>query len=98
LRSMQLRAAGEHHERVVLLSPRLLYDLISPREQRGWHIEPEGLRGLQVYHQLVFGRRLHRKVGGLLAPEDTIHVVGCSGIIAEDVRSICDIKPPCETK
>jgi hypothetical protein len=37
----------------------LLNDLISPREQRGRHIEPEGLRGLQVDHQLVFGRRLH---------------------------------------
>jgi hypothetical protein len=26
----------------------LLYDLIGPREQRGGHIVPEGLRGLQV--------------------------------------------------
>jgi hypothetical protein len=42
----------------------LLNDLISPRKQRGRHIEPEGLRGLQVDHQLVFGRRLHREIGG----------------------------------
>ena len=45
-------------------APLLLYDLISPCEQRGRHIEPEGLRGLQVDHQLVFSRRLHREVGG----------------------------------
>src|ERR1700730_6490747 len=41
---------------------RLLYDLISSREQRGRHIEPEGLRGLQVDHQLVLGRRLHWEI------------------------------------
>ena len=34
---------------------RLLYNLISPREQRGGHIEPKGLRGLQVDHQLWTG-------------------------------------------
>jgi hypothetical protein len=43
---------------------RLLNDLISPREERGWHIEPEDPRGLQVDHQLVAGRRLYREVGG----------------------------------
>ena len=48
----------------LLSALRLLYDLISPREERGRHIEPEGLRGLQVDHQLVFRRRLHREVGG----------------------------------
>src|SRR6202048_3502687 len=54
----------------------LLNDLISPRKQRGRHIEPEGLRGFQVNHQLVFGRRLDREVGGLLALEDAIDVAG----------------------
>jgi hypothetical protein len=31
----------------------LLYDLISSREERRGHIEPEGLRGLQVDHRKV---------------------------------------------
>src|ERR1700730_910102 len=55
-------------------SPRLLYDLISPREQRGGHIEPEDLRGLQVDHQLVLGRLLNRQVPGVGATKDAIHV------------------------
>jgi hypothetical protein len=45
----------------------LLYDLISSREQRGRYIEPEGLRGLEVRHQLVLGRGLHWEIGGFLA-------------------------------
>jgi hypothetical protein len=51
---------------------RLLNDLISPREQRGRHIEPKGLRGLQVDHQRVTGRRLHWEVSGLLASKDVV--------------------------
>jgi hypothetical protein len=55
---------------MVLLSPRLLDDLISSREERGRHIEPERLRGLEVDQQFVAGWRLHRKVCGLLASEE----------------------------
>ena len=74
--AMQFRVAGAARpRRVALLSPpRLLYDLISPREERRGHIEPEGLRGLQVDHQLVSDRCLHGEVGRLLASEDAIHV------------------------
>ena len=43
---------------------RLLNDLISPRKERGRHIEPEGFRGLHVDHQLVARRCLDREVGG----------------------------------
>ena len=38
-------------DRTSLRLAHLLYDLISPREERGRHVEPEGLRGLQVDHQ-----------------------------------------------
>jgi hypothetical protein len=34
------------------------------------------LGGLEVDHQLVLGRRLHRKVSRFLAPEDAIDVSG----------------------
>jgi hypothetical protein len=57
-------------------APLLLYDLISPREQRRRHIEPEGLRGLQVDHQLVSGRGLNWKIARLLAFENAIDVGG----------------------
>ena len=58
-----------------------LDDLISSREQRRRHIEPEGLGGLQVDHQLVLGRRLHREVGGLLASKDAVNVGCCAAIL-----------------
>jgi hypothetical protein len=37
------------------------------------------LRGLEVDHQLIFGRRLHRQVGRLLALEDAIDLAGWRG-------------------
>jgi hypothetical protein len=40
------------------------------------HFETENLRGLEVDHQLVPGRRLHRQVGGFLALEDAIDIPG----------------------
>jgi hypothetical protein len=66
---------------------RLLNDLISPREERGGHIEPEGLRGLQVDHQLVAGRRLHREVGGLRPLQDAVHVFGCLSVLVDEISS-----------
>src|SRR5262245_50179010 len=54
----------------------LLDHLVGLRQQRGRHGEPECFRRLQVDDQLVFGRRLHRKVNWLLAPEDAINVRG----------------------
>jgi hypothetical protein len=45
-----------------------LFDyLVSTREQRRRHVEAYCLRSLKVDDKLVFGRRLHRKVGRLLA-------------------------------
>jgi hypothetical protein len=69
---------------------RLLYDLISPREQRGRHIKPEGLRGPQVQHQFVLGRRLHWEVGGLVAFEDAIDVAGRAPVRVDQIRPIGD--------
>ena len=48
--------------------------LVGAGEYRRRHDEAERLRGLEIDHQLVLGRRLHRKVGGLLALQDTINV------------------------
>src|SRR5262245_16626859 len=38
------------------------------------HVEAERLGGLQVEHELKLGRLLHRKVGGVGAFEDAVHV------------------------
>jgi hypothetical protein len=45
-----------------------LFDhLVGARKQCWRHGEAERLGGLEVDHQVVLGRRLHRKVRGLLA-------------------------------
>jgi hypothetical protein len=47
-------------------NPRLLDDLVGTRKNRRRHLDAEGLGSLQIDHQFVFGRRLHRKVGRFL--------------------------------
>ena len=52
-----------------------LFDhLVGARKQRRRHSKAERLGGLQVDHQFVFGRCLHRQVSGLLAFKDAIDV------------------------
>src|SRR6516225_11670240 len=48
--------------------------LVCARKHRCGKVEAERFRGLEVDHQLVLGRRLHRKVGGFLALEDAIDI------------------------
>ena len=52
------------------------------------HVEAERLGGLEIDHQLVLGRRLHRQVGRLLAPEDTIDVAGRAAVLVEVVEAV----------
>ena len=41
--------------------------LVGAGEERGRDREAEGLRGLEIDHQLELGRLLHGQIGGLLA-------------------------------
>ena len=54
------------------------------------HVEAERLGCLEIDHQLVLGRRLHRQVGGLLAPEDAIDVGGGAPVLVTQFRPIGD--------
>src|SRR5262245_2173759 len=50
--------------------------------------ETERLGGREVDHQFVPGRRLHRQVGWLLAPEDAIHIRSCATVEIDCRRSV----------
>src|SRR5437868_5919369 len=55
-----------------------------------WHVKPERLRGPEVDYQLIFGRRLHRQIGRLLALEDAIDVARCEPPLVHRNRPIGD--------
>jgi hypothetical protein len=54
------------------------------------HFEAKRLGGLEVDHQLVLRRRLHRQVGGLLALEDAIDVSSRAAVLIDQIRPIGD--------
>ena len=56
----------------------------------GGTVEAERLGSLEVDHQFVLGRRLHRQVGGLLALEDAIDVAGGLPVLVDVIGPIGD--------
>src|ERR1700722_3462528 len=57
--------------------------LIGGHEQSLWHFDAECLGGPEVDYQLVFGRRLHRQIGGLVTAQDAIDVAGCAAVLVD---------------
>ena len=68
----------------------LLDHLIGTGKHRCRQVEAERLGRLEVDHKLVLGRRLHRKVGGLLALEDAVDVAGRAPILVDLISPIGD--------
>jgi hypothetical protein len=67
------RRATEQRDEV---APFSLDHVVSAQRKCRRDTQPERVRGLEVDHQFVLGRRLNRKFAGFLAPQDTIDV-GC---------------------
>ena len=64
--------------------------LVGEREQRRRHGNAERLGSLEIDDQLVLGRLLYRKIGGLLAPEDAIDIAGGSAMLIEEIGAVGD--------
>src|SRR5262245_56670053 len=64
--------------------------LVGASEQRRRDVKTERLRGLEVDHQLVFGRGLHRKISRLLSFENAIDIGGRLSVLLDLIGSIGD--------
>src|SRR5262245_4108177 len=68
----------------------LFDDRVSSGEHGRRNCEAQCLSGFKIDHQLVLGRRLHRKVGGLLALEDAIDIGGRLPVRGDSVGAVRD--------
>src|SRR5262249_18494673 len=66
----------------------LFNHLVGAGEHGCWNVYAERLCSFEVDYQLVFGRRLHRKVGGLLAFENAINIAGGAAELIDIVGAV----------
>src|SRR5215203_66587 len=104
LQNLRAKCGTRSSQQALTRPPAASFDhLVSATEKRGRHRQTEGLRGLEVDDQLVFGWRLDRKISWLLALEDAIDVACPTPVLIRVVRSIGDQaaagdKVACEVK
>ena len=68
----------------------LFNHIVCGGEQRLRYIEPKRLGGLEVDHEFVLGRRLHRQVGRLLTSENAIDIAGRAAVLVGLIGSVGD--------
>ena len=54
------------------------------------HVDAERLGGLEVDHQFVLGRRLHRQVGRLLALENAVDIASRAAVLVDKIGPVGD--------
>jgi hypothetical protein len=68
-----------------------LFDhLVSAGEHGRGNVDAERLGRLEIDHQLVLGRRLHRKISRFLALEDAVDVSGRAPMQVDSVGPVGD--------
>ena len=68
--------------------PALFDDLIGALLQKQRHVESKRLSGFEVNHELLFGRRLHRKFTRVRSAQNAIDIGNRSAKNVREVRSI----------
>ena len=63
-------------------------NLVGARKHCSRHVQANRLGSLEIDHQFVFGRRLHRKVCGFLALEDAIDIAGRAPVLIHNIGPI----------
>src|SRR5262249_5387593 len=67
----------------------VLFDqFVGAAEHRLRHDDAKRLRGREVDNQFIFGRRLNRHVGRLLALQNAIDIAGCTSVLVNRTRTI----------
>src|SRR5262249_21744139 len=70
--------------------PGLFDHLVARASSVSGTVKAERLRYPQIDYELVLGRRLHRKLGRLLALEDAVDVAGGAAEVIDPIRPIGD--------
>ena len=85
--AVQLGMSALCHSRT---SASLFDHLVGAGKQERRHSGVESLRRLEIDHQFILGRSLHREIGRLSALEDAVDVIWCLAKLFGEIGTISD--------
>ena len=86
--TLRANTGREQMQQKTCVVARLFDHLVDTGEQRRRRVDAERLSSLQIDHQLVFNRRLHRQVSRLLPFEDAVDVAGRAAVLINEVGTV----------